>query len=229
MMTARDNQITIKGIREGLLLSLDGESGDWGDLSGRLIARIDEKRDFFKGARVALEVGARPVLPHELESLRLLLVKREMTLWAVISTSATTQATARTLGLETTLIRRNEQLDMPAFSSEEQGTPAILIDRTLRSGRTVHSRGHIVVFGDVNAGAEIVAGGNIIIWGKLRGIVHAGADGNESAVVCALDLAPTQLRIAGHITVSPPDKRRRPRPEIALVRQGRIVAEAWKP
>jgi septum site-determining protein MinC len=83
------------------------------------------------------------------------------------------------------------------------------------------------VYGDVNAGAEIIAGGNVVVWGKLRGIVHAGANGDESAVVCALDLAPTQLRIATYITVSPEDKRRKPRPEIAFVRQGRIVAEAW--
>ena len=91
----------------------------------------------------------------------------------------------------------------------------------------VRHRGSVVVFGDVNPGAEIIAGGNIIVWGRLRGVVHAGADGDESAFVCALDLAPTQLRIARYITVSPSDKRRRPRPEVALVQQGRIVAQAW--
>ena len=87
-------------------------------------------------------------------------------------------------------------------------------------------RGKVV--GDVNAGAVIVAGGDVIVWGRLRGIVHAGAGGDESAVVCALHLAPTQLRIAGYITISPDDKQRKPRPEKALVRNGRIEAVAWE-
>jgi septum site-determining protein MinC len=76
-----------------------------------------------------------------------------------------------------------------------------LIKRTLRNGRTIHSDGHVIVLGDVNAGAMIIAAGDVIVWGKLRGTVHAGARGDESAVVCALYLAPTQLRIAGYITI----------------------------
>ncbi|MCC7205662.1 MAG: septum site-determining protein MinC [Anaerolineae bacterium] len=226
-MVARDDSVAIKGIKEGLLLTIDAEGGDWNDLVHRLLSRIDEKRGFFRGARAALDVGARPVLPHELDSLRLLLSKRGMTLWAVVSTSGTTVTTARNLGMETSLITGVGQLDTPEVSNEESGDAAVLIDHTLRSGRVVRHRGSVVIFGDVNPGAEIIAGGNIIVWGRLRGVVHAGADGNENAFVCALDLAPTQLRIARYITVSPSDKRRRPRPEVALVQQGRIIAQAW--
>ncbi len=228
-MTARDDSIVIKGIREGLLLTLRTSGDEWGDLVARLAKRIDENRTFFSGAqaRIALNVGERPVLPHELDSLRLMLTKRGITLWAVVSTSATTQSTARNMGLETSLVAEHGQLELPEVSSEEVGTAAVLVARTLRSGRTVRSGGSVVVVGDVNPGAEIVAGGNIIVWGKLRGTVHAGANGDEAAFVCALDLAPTQLRIAGYITVSPQDRRRKPKPEIAFVRQGRIIAETW--
>jgi len=228
-MTVKDDSITIKGIREGLLLTLKAGSDEWSELVARLAARIDENRTFFSGAqaRIALNVGERPVLPHELDSLRLMLSKRGITLWAVISSSATTQSTARNMGLETSLVADGGQLELPEVSSEEHGTAAILVNRTLRNGRTVRHNGSVIVVGDVNPGAEIVAGGNVIVWGKLRGTVHAGANGDESAFVCALDLAPTQLRIAGYITISPPDRRRKPKPEIAFVRQGRIVAEAW--
>lgn len=225
-MTTRDDFITIKGIREGLLLTLSPE-GEWAELTARLAARIDEKRGFFRGARAALDVGSRPVLPHELDSLRLMLQKREMTLWAVVSSSSTTQITARNLNLETSLVAEQEQLEMPEVSPEVVGQAAMLINHTLRSGRTVRYGGHVIVVGDVNPGAEIIAVGHVIVWGKLRGTVHAGANGDQSAVVCALDLAPTQLRIAGFITVSPDDKRRKPKPEMALVRNGRIIAEAW--
>jgi septum site-determining protein MinC len=84
-----------------------------------------------------------------------------------------------------------------------------------------------VVIGDVNPGAEVVAGGDIVVWGRARGLVHAGALGDEGAVVCALDLAPMQLRIAGAIARSPEERRREPVPETAALREGQIVAAPW--
>ena len=85
----------------------------------------------------------------------------------------------------------------------------------------------MVVYGDVNPGAEIIAAGDVFIWGKLRGNVHAGANGDESAIVCALQMMPTQLRIAGLIAVSPPDQRRNIGPEVAFIRNDQIIVEAW--
>jgi septum site-determining protein MinC len=67
----------------------------------------------------------------------------------------------------------------------------------------VRHQGHITILGDVNPGAEIVAGGSIIVWGRVRGTVHAGALGNREAVICAIDLLPTQIRIADLIARSP--------------------------
>jgi septum site-determining protein MinC len=60
----------------------------------------------------------------------------------------------------------------------------------------------------------------------MRGVVHAGAAGDEAAVVCALDLAPTQLRIAGHIAISP-DRKAKARPEMAKVQDGQLIAKDW--
>jgi len=222
-----DEAIAIRGIREGLLLTIKADGGDWSDLVTRVTTRLDEQAAFFKGARIALDVGNRPILQHDLDSLKALLTKRDITLWAVISDSPTTQSSARHLNLETALVAQSEQLEAPEVNPEEAGSTGVLIDHTLRGGRTVRSNGHVVVYGDVNPGAAIVAGGSVIVWGRLRGTVHAGAYGDETAVVCALDLSPTQLRIAGYITISPEDKRRKPTPEVASVRQGRIVAEVW--
>ncbi|GAC1580271.1 MAG: hypothetical protein NVS3B7_14760 [Candidatus Elarobacter sp.] len=67
---------------------------------------------------------------------------------------------------------------------------------TLRGGQALHNLGNLVVIGDVNPGAELVASGDIVVFGALRGVAHAGAQGDRSARVIALDLAPTQLRIA---------------------------------
>jgi septum site-determining protein MinC len=103
---------------------------------------------------------------------------------------------------------------------------AIFLQQTLRSGNSIHFPGHVTVLGDVNPGAEIVAGGSIIVWGHLRGTVHAGAQGDETSVVCAMDLSPMQLRIASLAATSPPRKGKT-QPEIASLREGHLVAEPW--
>lgn len=106
----------------------------------------------------------------------------------------------------------------------------LLIERTVRSGQSISYSGHVVVMGDVNPGAEIVAGGHIVIFGSLRGVAHAGALGNTNAVVAALRLSPTQLRIASHITRAPDGKEVTPRqPEVASISDGGIVIEKYYP
>jgi len=80
---------------------------------------------------------------------------------------------------------------------EPEPASAVLYHRgTLRGGQSLANVGHIVVVGDVNPGAELVAGGDIVVFGALRGVAHAGAQGDRSARVYALVLEPTQLRIA---------------------------------
>jgi len=100
---------------------------------------------------------------------------------------------------------------------------------TIRSGRLVSYDGNVVVIGDVNPGAEVEATGNVIVLGNVRGIIHAGASGNKSASIIALNFAPTQLRIADIIT------RRLERrgaqsasliPEIAYIKGDAIVFES---
>lgn len=220
--------ITIKGIRDGLLVTVSEAEG-WLETSQTLLARIDQRTDFFKGAKIALAVGPRAVSAADLGRLRDALSERHVSLWAVLSDSPLTVKTAQALGLKialpTTTPQAQPEVEVP---SEEAGEGAMLLRRTLRSGRSVRHKGHVVVIGDVNPGAEIVAGGDVVVWGRLRGVVHAGADGDADAVVCALDLSPTQLRIAQHIAISPARKGQ-PKPEMARVKDEQIVAEVWKP
>ncbi|MDO4541135.1 MAG: septum site-determining protein MinC [Syntrophomonadaceae bacterium] len=116
-------------------------------------------------------------------------------------------------------------LNQPEIKHDE--TDTILISRHLRSGQRYFSQGNIVVRGDVNPGAELIAGGDILVMGWLRGLVHAGAFGNEDAVIAALKFNPVQLRIASHIT-RPPDGEENnvsSQPELARIRNGRVVIE----
>ena len=224
--------VSIKGIKDGLLITLSSTE-DWQVISRDLAGKLDEKADFFAGARVTVDVGERPVPKYELTSLKALLERRGLTLVVMQTSSRTTFESAQALDLRTNVPedpkkKEAEGMEDLAIDPEEHGTVGVMIKRTLRSGRTVHSRGHVVVFGDVNPGAQIIAAGDIIIWGKLRGMVHAGAEGDTSAVICALDMSPNQLRIAGAIATSPSDKNRKIRPEVASVRENRIVVEAWE-
>ena len=228
-------KISIKGIRHGLLVTFTdpagntGQASTWDDLLAELQRRLTASPSFFKGGRVSLDVGALSLAEDDLRHVRDLLIKHDVTLHAVVSRDAETEAAAQALGLVVDL-----GLDPrpPSASPSDQAEPrlgeAVLWQRTLRAGQSIRHPGHVIVIGDVNPGAEIVAGGHVIVWGKLRGMVHAGATGDERAWVCALDLSPTQLRIAGHITRSPEERQRRSVPEVATVRDGQIVAVPWK-
>ncbi len=103
---------------------------------------------------------------------------------------------------------------------------AAFVARTLRSGQRTEHAGSVVVLGDVNVGAEVRAGGSVVVWGRLRGSVEAGLDGGE-AVVCALDLSPAQLRIGDALARAPDGARSAPVPEVARRVGAAIVVEPW--
>ncbi len=91
---------------------------------------------------------------------------------------------------------------------------------TVRSGEYLDSPGDLLVLGDVNPGAKVSAEGNIMIWGRLLGIAHAGSKGNSQATISALQLRPVQLRIAKKVARGPKEK-----PQLGLAEQARIDSE----
>jgi septum site-determining protein MinC len=217
-------QIQIKGIREGLLVKV--ADGEWSDIRTELLNQLEQSADFLEGGRLVLDVGNHILKAADMGALRDSLADRGLTLWAVLSNSPTTESTAQALGLATRLTKPRPDLIKSRLESFMEGEQAILVRRTLRSGHSLKYPGHVVIIGDVNPGAEIIAGGDVVVWGHLRGMVHAGAEGDNDAVVCALDLSPTQLRIAGEISITPPQITA-PHPEIARLIEGQVVAEAW--
>jgi septum site-determining protein MinC len=216
--------IQIKGIRDSLLVTLGG--GAWPDLETALIKSIDDRPTFFQGARLVLDVAGHVLHVAELSALRDVLSERGISLWAVLSESPVTEQTAQNLGLATRLSKPGRP-EVRETADEMPGDAALWVQQTVRSGRKISYKGNIVILGDVNPGAEILAGGSVVVWGRLRGVVHAGAQGDEKAVVCALELSPTQLRIAGEIAISPVRKGK-PQPEIARLKDGRLEAEPWQ-
>lgn len=94
---------------------------------------------------------------------------------------------------------------------------------TLRGGQALHHDGNIVVVGDVNPGTELVATGDVVVFGRLLGVAHAGAQGDANARVYALHLDATQLRIATCIAANEGPRKAPAEPEVAFVRDNRIV------
>jgi septum site-determining protein MinC len=226
-MNEMNSLLQIKGLRDGLLVSLD--DAPWDVQLAALMSRVDAQPSFFHGARLALDVASQVLKVDDLVSLRDQLSERGISLWAVISESPTTEHTSQLLGLATRISKPRPE-ESRKFAVEDLGEEtALFLDRTLRSGTRIEFGGHVVVLGDVNPGAEIVAEGNVIIWGRLRGMVHAGSKGNRKSVICALDFSPMQLRIAD-VASAAMNPQTQSRPQIARINEfGTLQAENWSP
>lgn len=101
----------------------------------------------------------------------------------------------------------------------------LVINRTVRGGQEIKTQGSVMICGNVNPGAQIIAGGSIDVRGTCKGMVHAGAYGDITAVVVADRLMPTQIRIADRIAQSPEKMEKPTVAERASIKDGKIVIE----
>ncbi len=247
--------ITIKGLREGLLIVLG--DGTWHEQLRELEAKLAVSANFFKGGRVALDVKGMALSRDDIARAQTLLTSFEVQLWAILSQNPETIRNAAALALEHTLPgastpRARNGSPPPDSGSEtpskranpddsapgepaaagdhgDEGTDGVLVRRRVRSGQVIRHPGHIVVVGDVNPGAQLIAGGDIIVWGKLQGSAHAGALGDASAIVGALTLHPSTLRIADTQLIQPAADRRRAKvASLARLGDAGIDITAWQ-
>ena len=217
--------VAIKGTRNGLLLTLEPET-PFGELLKALSERLAEAPNFFHGASLAVDTSHRALHTSERTQLEALLAHYHVSVMPLEQIAALQEKErGGSSPLSSVPAMANESVQNQRDPRESDDT--LFLRRTVRSGQAIHHASNVVVLGDVNPGAEIVAGGDIIVWGVLRGMVHAGYPDNEQALVCSLHLAPVQLRIA-HLLSRPPEGLEvQPRPEVASIRQGQIVVETW--
>ncbi len=104
-----------------------------------------------------------------------------------------------------------------------QSSEVLFHKGTLRAGDHLNAEGDVLVLGDVNPGAKVSAKGTVMIWGCLRGIAHAGEQGNREAKIIALNLRPVQLRIADVIARGPEEEPQPGLAEQAFLKEGKIV------
>lgn len=205
------DKVIFKGYRNGLKLIIP-ETGSFDECLTELQNQLDKSRSFFKGAVISIQLGSRKLSEFEYTAIEKLLTENGLVLQGIADES--------------------EQKNKAAKKSEpphEDGIPTITINKTLRSGQKVEYDGNILILGDVNPGAEVIASGDIIVYGRLRGTAHAGAEGDPTAKIMAFQLNPVQIRIAGIITRdSEKTKKSKVKafsPEVALIKEGLIVVE----
>lgn len=117
-------------------------------------------------------------------------------------------------------------------AAEEAGRRLLSINSNVRSGSVIRFGGDVHVFGDINPGGQVIAAGDIFVFGALRGLACAGAHGDDAAIVFALDMRPTQLRISKVIQITsgdlPERAARHEAPEVAWIHNGAIVIEPYR-
>jgi septum site-determining protein MinC len=236
--------VAIRGTKHGLTITL--QEGPIPETLAELNERLSRTASFFRGAQVTLVVENSKVGPPQLADINRMLGPHDITLRRIATDNAALASAGESLGLQVAATSTVGEImseaasrpvrpaeAAPAVAAEpevvsgEEGYPAIVLRRTLRSGASIRHEGHIIVVGDVNPGAELIAAGDVIVWGKLRGLVHAGALGDSNAIVCALRFEPTQLRIGNSIARMPEGRKRKSAPQIAAMRDGKIEVVEW--
>lgn len=120
-----------------------------------------------------------------------------------------------------------EEISSPPMVAAEQ--KMLVINRTLRGGQEITTPGSVLICGNVNPGAQVIAGGSIDIRGVCRGMVHAGANGDASAFIIADRLMPVQIRIADKIARAPDGEMKKPKvAERASIKDGTVIIESME-
>ena len=151
-----------------------------------------------------LDAADRPLTLPELRAIEARLAEAGLHLRAVEAREPLSLVPAAAMGLSTTLLDDPAAATASTAGGHEAGELSIHRG-TLRSGDHLQVEGSLLVLGDVNPGARVSAGGDVRVWGRLRGIAHAGCHGARDARIVALQLRPLQLRIAEAVARGPED------------------------
>lgn len=248
-----DKIVKVRGYKDGLLFIIQPES-TLSEIEEALSQQLSSLgASSLSGIGITLDTGSRAIKEEHLHNLQEWLkqeygmdIKRIIMDYPKTTTQLPqnprqilTESFSRYISAEPIFTKPKqviEQKPEQVIEQEEEKTVetpeerARIIRQTLRSGqREEFLEGDLVVLGDVNPGAEIVALKDIIVLGSLRGIAHAGVLGDTSAVIIALNLAPTQLRIGNIVSRSPGEEMRRETVmEIARVEGESVVVEEYK-
>ncbi|CAG7655327.1 septum site-determining protein MinC [Paenibacillus allorhizosphaerae] len=184
MTATAKHLVTIKGVKDGLVFLLD-DTCEFSEVLAELKHKLEKThQQILTGPiiHVHVKLGSRAVTDEEKDEVRTIISQKG-----------------------NLLVQSVETQDSERKKSEHGFSSVAIVRGIVRSGQTSSHDGNILFLGDVNPGGTIVSTGSIYIMGSLRGMAHAGVDGDDRAVIAASHLRPTQLRIAGIIS-RPPDE-----------------------
>ena len=199
-------------------------SYSWGELLQQLQRRLNgDSRVWDPETAVRLLTGDRLLDSTQLQELITLLAQSNLRLKRVYSNRRQTAIAAATLGISVEQAQIKPSLTGPATEPGAPMADPLYLQTTLRSGAEIYHEGSVIILGDMNPGSSVVAEGDILVWGKLRGQVHAGSKGNAGATIMATQMQPSQIRIADFVARGPSTVPDQFFPEVAYVTpQGKI-------
>jgi septum site-determining protein MinC len=232
-LNTQQAKVVFKGVGQAVHVILDPRT-PFGEIERELEEHLDRSGKFFTGAAVILVIGTRKLRDDHLQRVRQVLATHGLTIGEIRASigdsnlapsSPVPPPPVYTAAAAVPIVTRRERL--PEDTTLPRNN-ALLINGPLRSGQRIYAEDNLVVFGDVNPGAELIAGGNIMVMGVLRGVAHAGVPDNSVAIITALSLKPTQLRIGHFISRSPEFQEKHDSgPEIARVDAEQIVVDSF--
>jgi septum site-determining protein MinC len=173
------NNIKISQTTEEIVLNVNIVS-DIEEICEELESKIVKLKEFYKSAKTPIRITGKLFTESEIERIKKIIENE-------IDVEIAFDEPSNLLGLHA--IKKT-------FQTETEVSETKYVRTSLRSGQVEEYSGSIVIMGDVNAGGEVIAGGNIAIIGALRGLAHAGAGGNTKALITANSIDSTQIRIA---------------------------------
>ncbi len=234
-----EQSVTIKGTKGGIILVLD-PSISFGELAPLIAEKFHDASSFLGKNDMGLLVRGRNLSEEEMDTVVSIIHENSK-----LHISALLDEKTEDEDIFKSTPAPEEKTESPAplkaSGKELFGDDAIIYKGNLRSGQDISSEKSVVILGDVKPGANVTSYGSIYILGELRGNAFAGAGGDESSVIMALELEPIQLRIAGSIAISPDAEKgakikvRKKRfmapsgnePEVAYIENGHIVKTSY--
>ena len=208
-----NNSVIIKGNKYGIIVVLNPDM-PFEELKVLIAEKFSESSKFFENAKMAISFEGRNLTNEEQrEVLDIISENTDMHIVCIMENDAEKEE-----GFKKTV----EQKLLELSNNTGQFYKGIL-----RSGASLEFETSVIIIGDVNHGARVVSKGNIIVLGSLKGTAFAGATGNTNSFVLALDMSPTQIRIADTIARAPdkPVKQETKETKIAFLEDDNIYIE----
>ncbi|NJN90018.1 MAG: septum site-determining protein MinC [Leptolyngbyaceae cyanobacterium RM1_406_9] len=195
---------------------------NWNELWQQLKQRLNAGERFWQ-PETAVHLIARDRLldVRQLQAIADALAEVQLQLKRVYTSRRQTAVAAATTGYSVEQHSPVAHLNQPTEAGQSLADP-LYVQTVVRSGVEIRHPGTIIVLGDVNPGGSVIADGDVLVWGCLRGLAQAGAAGNGQCLIMALRMEPTQIRIAEFVARAPETPPEQFPPEIAYVSSGGI-------